>query len=174
MLLPFRPAKLLVPAQPRKGDRLPVPASVRDRVILYHLWDATQGGLEHPWSRKDLKSGELTLTVEQSEPVTRLRLDGSVRFVGNTKPECGFEASFAGFLEYDPSRKAIREFSFVAIGETWGGGSGDRRFIRPGKAPLAMSFELASGESTIDRIAPIGYIGNSGTGYKGAYFSAEK
>src|SRR5262249_13804071 len=148
----------LVPARPRQGDRFPVPPGIRDRIFLFHLLDATQGGLEHPWSRKHLKSGDLTLTVEATAPLIRLRLDGSVRFVGNTKPECGFEARFVGSLDYDPSKKTVQQFRFVALGETWGGGSGDRRFIRPGRAPLAMSFELVSGKTPIDRIAPLGYV----------------
>src|SRR5262249_10300598 len=111
---------------------------------------------------------------EATAPLVRLRLDGSVRFVGNTKPERGFEATFAGYLDQDPATKAIKQFSFVALGESWGGGSGDSRFVRPGRAPLAMSFELVSGDRPIDRITPVGYVGYAGTGYKGRYFSADK
>src|SRR5262245_63167833 len=122
----------------------------------------TQGGLEAPWFRRDLKAGELTLTVEATTPRTRLRINGSVRFVRNTNPECGFEARIVGALDYDPSKKAVQQFRFLVLGETWGGGSGIREFTRPGRAPLAMSFELVSGNNTVDRIAPLGYVGDRG------------
>jgi len=153
----------LVPAQPRQGDRFPVPTGIRDRIFLFHLQDMTQGGLEYPWFRQHLKAGELTLTVEETTPRTRLRINGSVRFVSNTMPECGFEARVVGALDYDPSKKAVQQFRFIVLGETWGGGSGIHEFTRPGRAPLAMSFELVSGNNPIDRIAPLGYVGNSGT-----------
>lgn len=173
--------KSLLPAEPRKGDKFPVPAGVRDRIFFYHLWDLTQGGLEHPWERRHLRAGELTLTVEETTPQVRLRLEGSVRFAGgdpkaDAKTQRGFEARFHGYLDYDPQKKTIARFSFHALGECWCAGSGDSRFVRPGRAPLTMGFELASGDKPIDRMAPaaFGVSGGVSADYGGRYFAADK
>lgn len=165
--------KSLLPDKFSKGDTFAVPAAIRERIFLFHLWDLTQGGLERPWGRPHLRAGELTFTVEETAPLVRLRLEGSVRFTAATKPERGFQARFEGFLDGEAPNKTVRGFNFVAVGETWGGGSGDSRFVRPGRALLAMAFELATGDRPIDRIAPVG-LANLAAGYTGPYFTPDK
>ncbi len=164
----------LIPSDPKKGDRFPVPAGIRDRIFLFHFWDTTQGGLEHPWGRAHLRAGEMTLTVEETAALVRLRLDGSVHFIASTKPERGYQARFKGYLDYDATKKVFQRFSILALGETWGGGSGDSRFIRPGRAPLAVAFEMVPGDRPIDRIAPLGFTAAPAAGYAGPYFKADK
>jgi hypothetical protein len=167
--------RALIPATPRKGDRKAVPAAVRDRIFLFHLADTTHGDT-FAWGRQNLRSGELTLTVVETEPALRLRLDGAAHLAEtpDVKVARGFEARFEGYLDYDPRTKGVLGFSFVALGECWGGGRGSNRFARPGRTPLAVAFDLVRPGKGVDRIAPIGYVGYHGTGYKGPYFAAGK
>src|SRR5262249_55197062 len=92
--------KSLPPAAPRQGDRLPVPAGIRDRIFLFHLMDNTHGDT-YPWTRPNLRSGQLTLTVEETAPLVRLRLDGSVHLAEtpDTKFQRGYEARLEGYLD---------------------------------------------------------------------------
>src|SRR5262249_61886665 len=54
--------KALIPASPRKGEAVPVPAAVAYRIARFHLWDNTRG--EPPaWGREGVRSLKLTLTV---------------------------------------------------------------------------------------------------------------
>src|SRR5207237_1212471 len=129
-----------------------------------------------PWERPNLRSGGLTLRVEAVTPVVRLRIEGSVLLseTPETKVQRGFEARLQAYLDYDPHKKQIIRLSLLAIGDCWGGGRGRDRFGRPGRTPLGVAFELASGDLLIDRIPPIDSGGNVGTGYTGNYFSADK
>jgi hypothetical protein len=167
--------KSLLPARPRKGDKIPVPAGIRDRIFLYHLMDNTHGDTG-PWERKNLRAGELTLTVEALTPSVRLRMDGKVVLAETpeTKIERGFDARFQGYLDYDPSARTIIRFCFLAVGDCWGGGRGSNRFGRPGRTPLAIAFELAAGDLRMDRIPPVLAGGNVSSGYTGNYFFADK
>lgn len=165
----------LLPAVPRKGDTFPVPPGIRDRILLHHLNDSTQGSLEHPWERKHLKKGDLTLTVEETTPAVRLRLDGAVSFASTGKAERGYEGTFQGYLDYDPAKKTVQRCSFLALGDTWGGGSGDgQRFVRPGRTPLAVAFDWIPVSRPIDRIAPVAHSLTAAAGYTGPYFNAAK
>jgi hypothetical protein len=167
--------RALLPAKPRKGDKFPVPAGVRDRIFLFHLMDNTHGDT-YAWERPNLRSGELTFTVEEVTPLVRLRIDGSVLLAETpeTKVKRGFEARFQGYLDYDLKEKQIKRVSFLAVGDCWGGGRGSDRFGRPGRTPLAMAFELSTSDQPLDRIPPILFVGNVSTGYTGRYFSTEK
>src|SRR5437588_73498 len=58
--------KALVPEKPRKGDKVPLPPAVAERVLRFHLVDNTRG--EPPsWRRDQVRSQELTLTVEEAD-----------------------------------------------------------------------------------------------------------
>ena len=146
----------LVPADPKKGARSPLPPAVAERMLRFHLIDNTRG--EPPmWRREDIRSQELTLAVEEVTPaVVRLRLDGSVLLATRAdaaKADRGFDARLLGYIQYDRAKKMIDRFDVVAVGDHWGEG----RYTggaRPSRQPLGVAFELATGKSAADRVPP--------------------
>jgi hypothetical protein len=148
--------KSLVPANPSKGDRLPLPAAVAERILRFHLTDNTRG--EPPmWQRDEIRSQEMTLTVEEATPAAvRLRLDGSALLATHedaAKASRGFDVRLLGYIGYDRVKQAIDRFDVVAVGDHWGEGTYTRR-ARPGRMPLGVAFELASGKSGADLVPP--------------------
>ena len=148
--------KAMVPAEPKKGDWSSLSAKVIERILRFHLTDNTRG--EPPmWRREDIRSQELTLTVEEVSPATiRLKLEGSALLATNAdvaKAERGFDVRLLGTLQYDRTKKSIERFSVVAVGDHWGQGSFTGG-ARPGRQPLGVAFELASGKSAADLVPP--------------------
>src|SRR5262249_47463868 len=69
--------KALVPADANKGDKFSLPARLAERILRYHLVDNTRGEPSF-WAREEVRSSELTLTVEEATGAgVRVRLDGS-------------------------------------------------------------------------------------------------
>ena len=165
--------KAMIPANPKKGDRYEVPDEIKLRLFRWHLINGTYG-LPGAWSLGDVRSGELTLTVEEVSPLLRLRLRGSAVLATDkdlAKAQRGYDARLTGILEYDASKKAFTRFDFVAVGDWWGGDLEGNRFVRPGKVPLGIAFELASGDRASDLVPP------KGQPYKNlipGYFAAER
>ena len=148
--------KSLVPAEARKGDRVPLPAAVAERILRFHLIDNTRG--EPPmWTRDDIRKQELTLAVtEATELGVRLRLEGAALLATAADPdkaERGFDVRLRGEIHYDAGKKAIDRFDVVAVGEHWGEGHFTGG-ARPGRTPLGVAFELAAGDTAADRVPP--------------------
>jgi hypothetical protein len=148
--------KSLVPAEPKAGERVPVPAAVAERMLRFHLVDNTRG--EPPmWRREDIRRQELTLTVEEVTPAAvRLRLDGSALLATRADAETaerGFDVRLLGYIGYDRAARAIDRFDVVAVGDHWGRGTYTGR-ARPGREPLGVAFVLANGKSAADRVPP--------------------
>ncbi|MSR55209.1 MAG: hypothetical protein EXS09_18260 [Gemmataceae bacterium] len=148
--------KGLVPTEPKKGDKNPLPAKVAERILRFHLTDNTRG--EPPmWRREDIRSQELTLTVEEVTPSTiRLRLDGSALLATNAdaaKADRGFDVRLLGYIQFDRTKKLIKKFSVVAVGDHWGHGAFTGG-ARPGRQPLGVAFELSTGKSAADLVPP--------------------
>jgi hypothetical protein len=148
--------KSLIPADPKVGDTMPVPAAVAERMLRFHLTDNTRG--EPPmWRRDEIRSSKLTLTVEEATPAAiRLRLDGTALLA--TRPDAdqaerGFDVRLLGHIGYDRAKGAIDRFDVVAAGDHWGAGPHTRR-ARPGRMPLGVAFELANGKSAADLVPP--------------------
>jgi hypothetical protein len=163
----------LVPASPKKGDQFDVPAAIAMRLFRYHLINGTYG-LPEKWSPEEVLRGELTLTVEEVSPVLRLRLRGSALMAtekNTAAAQRGYDTRLSGVLEYDAAKKAFTRFDFVSVGDWWGGDREANRFVRPGKVPLGIAFELARGDRASDLVPP------KGQPFKDlvpAYFMAEK
>jgi len=146
----------LIPNEPKKGDHAPVPVAIAERILRFHLNDNTRGE-PNMWRREEIRSKELTLTVEDVTPgAIRLRLDGAALLASKAdveKAERGFDIRLLGYIGYDRSKKAIDRFDVVAVGDHWGEGTFTRR-ARPGKMPLGVAFELSDGKSGADRVPP--------------------
>jgi hypothetical protein len=148
--------KGLIPTEAKPGDKVPLPAAVAERILRFHLTDNTRG--EPPmWQRDEIRSQDLTLTVEEATPATiRLRLDGSALLATRADPakaERGFDVRLLGYIGYDRAKRAIDRFDVVAVGDHWGEDNLTRR-ARPGRMPLGVAFELANRKSTGDLVPP--------------------
>src|SRR5262249_43297050 len=128
--------KALVPADRKKGDRFPLPASVAERLIA-RLTDWSEANGAHWQQPEHVRSQDLTLTVEEtSSAVLRLRLEGSVRLAHDApkdavryhpslrplhhedpKAFARCDARLLGYLTYDRNGKAFTCFDVVALGE---------------------------------------------------------
>jgi hypothetical protein len=166
----------LVPENPKRGDEIAVPQALRVRLFCYHLINGTFG-LPDVWWPGQLVSGNLTLTVEDVSPVLRLRLRGAALLATDHDPakaRCGYDAKVTGVLEYDPGKKAFTRFDIVAMGDWWGGEPHPDRepqFVRPGRTPFGVAFELARGDRAGDFMPPKGQPARNVAQW---YFSAEK
>ena len=166
--------KSLVPAEAKVGDRVSIPDGIQKRLIRYHLVNGTFGLPGH-WRLEDIRSANLTLTVEKTAPTLQMQLKGDVRLANDAdaaKAQRGYEAQLLGHLEYDPVKKAFTRFDIVALGQYWGGDYEGGRFKRPGRTPLGIAFELTRGTSAADLIPPLVHMDRK-EAYE-RYFAAEK
>jgi hypothetical protein len=151
--------KTLLPAQPRPGEKFSMPDRLSDRIVYFHLVDNTRG--EPPmWSKEQVRSRKLTWTVEKvTMDRLLLRLDGTVLLstgADTARAERGYDARLLGYLGCDRQKKVIDRFDLVALGEYWGSGTYTGG-ARPGRTPLGIAFELATGKSPADLVPPQGY-----------------
>ena len=163
--------RALVPANLKKGDKVPVPAAISQRLCRFHLVPRRLAGEGAGWGRKAVRAVEITLTTTEITPsLVRLRLEGSAHIGTDFDPAkattpngglaMGYQADLAGWLEYDASRKAFTRFDVIALGDVWGtwpDANGKSQVIeRPGRNPMAFTFELADSASSHNRFPPGG------------------
>jgi hypothetical protein len=177
----------LVPANPARGDRLPVSPAICERVARFHLSPrralTSEDGIV---PRTVLRKATLTLVVEDvSSDRIRLALEGFVHWGTDydeakaTSPNgplgFGFATPLHGILEYDRTKKAFVRFDAVAPGDVWGrwgDANGNSQTIeRAGRSPIGFAFELARGDTPTDRLPP---AGNGGRALRAGYFAAGK
>lgn len=157
--------KSLLPEEPRVGERVAVSGAIRQRILLFYVfnWYVNSGG--GYWAPKHLKHAELELTVQEVTPkAVRLRLAGAASYKGEaalgkslggeifgpSPRESGqqglpdtytidYDVRIEGVLEYDPARKEFTRFDAVALGD-YQGPWGLVYKARP--VPIGISFEL--------------------------------
>ena len=165
----------LVPADPKKGDKVPLPDALLQRMCRYHLLpDALHGRTGDTWGAKGIRAKEAILTVEDvSAAVVHLSLDGFVwlgkafdpaappRSKRDVDSILGYEASLRGRLTYDISKRAFTQFDMVVLGDMYGEAKKDSWFYRPGRNPVGFAFELSSGATPVDRLPPRGNMTQS-------------
>jgi hypothetical protein len=149
--------KALTPASVSKGDIIKVTAAIADRLCRRYLIDLVRiGGEGGPRNPNNVRSQELTLTVEEAGERVRLRLEGTARYMthgpefGVTNRE-GREDVFRlrGMVEYEAKTGMVRRFDAVALCET-----GHYDEIGKKVTPLGIAFELTSAELPADRVRP--------------------
>lgn len=148
--------KALVPAEPKVGDKSPLPAKVTERILRFHLTDSTRG--EPPmWKVEEIRSQKLTVSVEEvTATLVRLQLQGKALLATDAdvaKADRGFDVQLLGQIDYDRAKKAIVKFDVVAVGEHWGSGTFTGG-ARAGRQPLGVAFELATGKSASELVPP--------------------
>jgi hypothetical protein len=168
--------KSIVPANPQKGDKFPLPAAIVERMCRYHLIpNALTGRTGDTWSvvgskgSRGIRAKDVTLTVDDvSVAGVRLTLDGFVHLGNAHDPKAapklqkerlevlGYEASLRGSLIYDAAKKSFSRFDVVALGDLYGDACENTWFYRPGRNPVGFAFELTSGTAPADRLPPRG------------------
>lgn len=158
--------KSLMPANPRSGDKFPLPAGIAERLVRRHLnprsmHDGHSDGLD----RGAVRAAELNLTVEAvSAERVRLRLDGHAKLGSQPDAEVlagiagmtqwGYEPKLLGFLEYEPQQQVFTRFDIVALGDHFGRFVPSFGVARPGCQPLGVTFELVKGDRPANRVPP--------------------
>jgi hypothetical protein len=146
----------LVPAEPRKGQRFAMPDRLARRLLRFHLLDNTRGEPDY-WRPGDVRKYELSWQVTGvSDRAIDLELTGQALLATEADPKSarrGYDVGLRGQLRYDRSKKAVKRFDVVAVGEHWGEGPHTRR-ARPGRTPLGVAFELSAGADPADRVPP--------------------
>ena len=143
----------LVPKNPKVGDRFEFPNPIRKRLIRYHLINTAYGNPLPAWNLKDVRSDKLTMRVEKTRPILRMRLEGCMLADDGRH---GYDARIGGVLEYDRRKGAFTRFDIVAEGAWWGGDFEGGRFKRPDRSPFAVALELNTGNTPEDRVPPKG------------------
>ncbi|HZU34625.1 MAG TPA: hypothetical protein VFA18_01880 [Gemmataceae bacterium] len=150
--------RALVPAEPKVGQRLPVPATLTQRLCRYHLVDSTIGEPVF-WTAKQVRSARFNLVVEQVTPTgVRLRLEGTALLT--THPQIryadrGYDVRLLGHLDYDREHRTFGRFDVVALGDSWGKNPIYNRGPKE-RTPLGVVFELSDGQTPADRVPPQG------------------
>jgi hypothetical protein len=161
----------MMPANPRKDQRVKVPTSLCERIFRYHL-DPAHGMAESlNFTAATAADGQLNLTVESvSADEVQLRLEGSAKLRrdrGNGYQQGGlitYQPRFLGYLAYDPAKKVFTRFDIVALGDTAGQPAGENQTgDRPGSNPLGVAFELVANPGPADSVCPRGARDNANT-----------
>jgi hypothetical protein len=127
-----------------RGQSLPAPPFLADRLFRHHLKDSSTCIPGTAAVHYGGYAGSLTLTVKESSPARmRLGLAGLAR--GN-----GPDFQILGDLEIDRVGKAFRRFDLLAYAE-----KGHLLEKSTGTtAPLGIAFSLAAGHRPMDRVPP--------------------
>jgi len=172
--------KAMIPANPKKGDKLVFPPTLQHRILRFYTAPELVGWNNTDWYK--IRSSEFSLSVDDaSADGFRLRLEGSARkgneFNEKETTPLGSDFRFLGYLHFDAKSKAFDRFDVVALGKAWGGGGEPvngtgkgqhvtyvpvyERELRPYNVGLA--YTLVSGNNPVDRIPP----GPGANGYPG-------
>jgi hypothetical protein len=185
--LTAREWQALVPADPVKGQKLPVSPAISERIARFHLSPRrTLTDEDGIVPRSAVKTAALSVIVDEvSDDRIRLGLEGFIHWGSDYDAEkattpngpllFGYAAPVHGILEYDRARKAFVRFDVVAPGDVWGrwgDANGNSQVIeRAGRTPIGFALELAQGDSPTNRLPPAGHGGRA---LRAGYFGAAK
>jgi hypothetical protein len=151
-------AKALMPAQPHKGQQLIISTPVVDRICRRYLIDLVRvGGNGGPRRPEEVLEESMQLTIQEVTPhMLHQRLDGSARLATHD-PASGARGKegkvdtyqLLGFLAYDRQAQVFKRFDMVALSET-----GHYDEIHGKTLPLGIAFELARGQTPMERFRP--------------------
>lgn len=176
----------LVAGKFAKGDKREVSKAIADRLALFHLMPRRLTSEGASWSKAHLKTARLTLIVDDAGPAkVRFRAvgfahlgstyDASKATTPNGPLPFGYEAPLHGIIEYDLQKDAITRFDLIALGDVWGrwgdANNNSQTVERPGRHPVPVAFELATGRTPTERIPP---GGNGSYVEKTGYFGVGK
>lgn len=158
--LPEAEWRALLPADPKEGERRPVPAALALRLFRYHL-DPSRGFTEGAnFTRSSADAGRLELVAESVTPDTlRLRLEGSASLQepGRDEPSV-YRPALLGRLEVDRARGRLTRFDLLALGDASGlpRDANGKIAFRRGAYPVGIAFELVADPTPAERLHPRG------------------
>jgi hypothetical protein len=169
--------KSMIPADPKVGDQIEVPAPIQQRFYSTIGIDYMEGSVNSLAPRDT----EMTLTVERVTPdLVAMRLDGYGRmgkeFAADSREKAntrGCELRVLGVVNYNRKVEKIVRFDVVGVGKAWGNKMDYiRREIRGEDYPwmYGIACELVTGHSPIDRIPPYNLLHY---GSAGPYFAKD-
>jgi len=174
--------RALMPAKPRKGQRLPVTTSLCERIFRFHLDPARGLSESDSFDFVTAKAGQLHATVvEVRDTEVQLRLEGFARLFNPRKYlltyssdslkkhsksqiPLEYQPRLLGTLAYHPGKKVFTRFDVVALGEVRGRPV-DCNIMgeRLGEANLlGVAFELVTQPRPADYLSPKGLRNNGG------------
>lgn len=147
-------AQALVPKDPKKGQRVELPAAMVQRLLRFHLTDNTRGE-PNLWTADEVRKHELTLTVTgvDAKSIEMELIGQALLSTAGEKAQRGFDAALRGRVRYDRAEKKFTRFDVLAVGDHWGEGTFTRQ-ARAGRQPLGIAFELTDAKEPTDRIPP--------------------
>ena len=161
----------LMPANPRKGQKVPVPTTLVERIFRFHLEPSRGFTAVNQFVYCSARDGEMRLTVERvTKTRVRLRLEGFAKLeldrgaaYKGVRRKIAYRPRFLGYLAYDPDKRVFRRFDLVALGNVRGQANGENLMgARPGDFPLGVAFELVNPLTPRDYIQPTGLMDGGG------------
>src|SRR5262245_17862248 len=166
----------MVLLNPKKGQRVKVPATLAERIIRFQL-DPGRGLSEgDSFPNATAAAGQMQLTVEEvGSSEVRLRLDGYAKLhnprayllqsqnattkkFSQSQAPLDYQPRLLGYLAYDPAKKVFTRFDMVALGDVRGRPVDENLFgERVGEAnALGIAFELVTDPKPADYLSPKG------------------
>jgi hypothetical protein len=112
----------LVPADPKRGDRFPVPEPIRQRLFRFYLTEIYRDD-GSVWPKECVRSGDVALSVtDVTDAQLRLELRGNAVIASEPdigKSKRGYKGNLYGHLVYDRKRRAFTRFDVLALGDNW-------------------------------------------------------
>lgn len=158
--IPAAEARALVPADPKVGDRHPVPTSFALRLFRFHL-DPSRGFTEGAcFSRATSRDGRLVLVVKEVTPERLgMSLEGhaSLTEPGRDEPSV-YRPALLGRMEVDRAQKRLTRFDLLALGNASGlpRDANGKIAFRAGAYPVGIAFELVPSPAGAERLHPRG------------------
>ena len=146
----------MVPDNPTKGQLIPMPNEIAERLARFHMIDSVRGQT-NPFDEGQVKINDVGLKVMK---VT----DDSIKFVvygrssanrppsKETNPFTGFRVTknigndlvWSGAVAFDRKQQQFVRFDLLAVGERWGGSLYNFRDSDLGRSPIGVAFQIIS------------------------------
>ncbi len=144
----------LIPRSSRVGDSYEIPGKWVKRFAKFHLVDQVKGE-SAAWRDSGIQGASLTASVRGfKNGIALVQLEGAAKCIqpgtGEKNPysgsqnnkERGVELKIAGWLAYDITSDAFREFRLVGFGERWGTATYSFRQNDMHRSPIGFAFQM--------------------------------
>lgn len=144
-------ARQWLPAEPKPGDKHPLPQELVSRLARLHLVD-TVNGQTSPFLTGDVAGSQIaTEIVERAGGRVKMKITGTTKGEspgrGRRASANGVETHILGHATYDLDKEAFVEFQMVALGSRRGRTELNGRRRDPESGPVGFVFELAPADA---------------------------
>jgi len=123
--------KSLVPANPKEGQKLPVPSAITQRILSYQLVPERIGGeMSRGLARQGYSRRRADVDRRRGDRRRPPLAAGGIRSPGKAlrlqrRGEAATSLDSSVSLTYDTKNKVLTRFDVVALGDVYGGGFGE-------------------------------------------------